>query len=117
MRITRIWGIVAIGLTALAIGGCGSSDDDSGGGGGASSGDGGDKTVKIGFSGALSGPYAAYDVPLLNGMDFAAKEINAKGGIDGYKVEIVSKDNKGDQAADRHRPPRSCWTTGSSSSS
>ena len=99
MRITRIWGIVAIGLAALAIGGCGSSDDDSGGGGGASSGDGGDKTVKIGFSGALSGPYAAYDVPLKNGMDFAAKEINAKGGIDGYKVEIVSKDNKGDQAA------------------
>ena len=34
-------------------------------------------------------------------MKFAAKEINAKGGIDGYKVEIVSKDNKGDQAADR----------------
>src|SRR3954451_12838483 len=53
--------------------------------------------LKIGFSGALSGAYAAYDAPLLNGMKFAAKEINAKGGIGGYTIKIVSKDNKGDQ--------------------
>ena len=53
--------------------------------------------LTIGFSGALSGAYAAYDAPLLNGMKFAAKEINAKGGLGGYKVKIVSKDNKGDQ--------------------
>ena len=53
--------------------------------------------LKIGFSGALSGPYAAYDVPLLNGMKFAAKEINAKGGINGITIKIVCKDNKGDQ--------------------
>jgi branched-chain amino acid transport system substrate-binding protein len=53
--------------------------------------------LKIGFSGALSGAYAAYDAPLLNGMKFAAKEINAKGGIGGFTIKIVSKDNKGDQ--------------------
>ena len=53
--------------------------------------------LKIGFSGALSGPYAAYDAPLLNGMKFAAKEINAKGGLNGITIKIVSKDNKGDQ--------------------
>jgi branched-chain amino acid transport system substrate-binding protein len=99
MRITRVWGIIAMGFATLAIAGCGSSDDESGGGSAANSGDGGDKTVRIGFSGALSGPYAAYDAPLRNGMDFAAKEINDQGGIDGYKVEVVSKDNKGDQAA------------------
>lgn len=52
-------------------------------------------TLQIGFSAALSGPYAAYDVPLLNGMEFAAEEINASGG--NVTVEIVSKDNKGDQ--------------------
>ncbi|MDX6541609.1 MAG: branched-chain amino acid transport system substrate-binding protein [Gaiellales bacterium] len=53
--------------------------------------------LKIGFSAALSGPYAAYDAPLLNGMKFAAKEINAKGGLGGFTIKIVSKDNKGDQ--------------------
>lgn len=97
-RITRAWAIVAIGLATLCIGACGSDDEESGGGA-ASDGGGGGETVRIGFSGALSGPYAAYDVPLLNGMKFAAQEINDQGGIDGYKVEIVSKDNKGDQAA------------------
>ena len=30
-------------------------------------------------------------------MKFAAKEINAKGGLGGYTIKIVSKDNKGDQ--------------------
>jgi len=30
-------------------------------------------------------------------MKFAAKEINAKGGMGGYTIKIVAKDNKGDQ--------------------
>ena len=30
-------------------------------------------------------------------MKFAAKEINAKGGLGGYTIKIVAKDNKGDQ--------------------
>ena len=37
-------------------------------------------TLRIGISAALSGPYAAYDSPLLKGMEFAADEINAAGG-------------------------------------
>ena len=98
MRITRVLGAIAAVLAALALVACG-SDDEGSGDGAASGGDSGGETVRLGFSGALSGPYAAYDVPLLNGMKFAADEINAKGGIDGYKVEVVSKDNKGDQAA------------------
>lgn len=52
-------------------------------------------TLRIGMSAALSGPYAAYDQPLVNGMEFAAEEINAAGG--NVTVEIVVKDNKGDQ--------------------
>jgi branched-chain amino acid transport system substrate-binding protein len=58
---------------------------------------GGTTELKIGFSAALSGAYAAYDAPLLNGMKFAAKEINAKGGLGGFTIKIVAKDNKGDQ--------------------
>ncbi len=52
-------------------------------------------TLRIGFSAALSGPYAAYDQPLVNGMEFAAEEINAAGG--NVTVELAIKDNKGDQ--------------------
>src|SRR4051812_25062200 len=85
----------AAAIVATGVAACGSSDSGGGGGGGDS---GGGKTVRIGFSGALSGSYAAYDEPMLNGMKFAEKEINAKGGIDGYKVKLVAKDNKGDQA-------------------
>jgi branched-chain amino acid transport system substrate-binding protein len=95
MRRTRgrtMWvaSLAAIAVSALAVG-CGDDDDDSGGESG------GDTTVKIGFSGALSGPYAAYDAPLLAGMEFAAEQIEADGGIDGYTAEVISKDNKGEQ--------------------
>ena len=69
-------------------------------------------TLRIGISAALSGPYAAYDSPLLNGMEFAAEEINAAGGP--VTVEIVSKDNKGDQSLTL-TTARSCSTTASTS--
>ena len=54
-------------------------------------------TLRIGFSGALEGPYAAYDATLLKGMEYAAREAPAEAG-DPVTVEIVSKNNKGDQA-------------------
>ncbi len=79
--------------TAPADTGAAPADTGAAAGGGEASGE--PLTLKIGFSAALSGPYAAYDVPLLNGMEFAAQEINASGG--NVTVEIVSKDNKGDQ--------------------
>ncbi len=85
--------IVVLGAAvtlALAVVAAGCGGDES-----ASGGDGEKLTLRIGFSAALSGAYAAYDVPLLNGMEFAAQEINAAGGD--VTVEIVSKDNKGDQ--------------------
>jgi branched-chain amino acid transport system substrate-binding protein len=53
-------------------------------------------TLRIGFSGALEGAYAAYDATLLKGMEYAAEKINGEGGP--ITVEIVSKNNKGDQA-------------------
>ncbi len=53
-------------------------------------------SLRIGFSGALEGAYAAYDATLLKGMEYAAEKLNAENGP--VKVEIVSKNNKGDQA-------------------
>ena len=106
-RLLTMLGLLCILGLSIAASGCGGGSGDSGGettapadtsapadtGGGAAGGE--QLTLRIGFSAALSGPYAAYDVPLLNGMEFAADQINAAGGP--VTVEIVSKDNKGDQ--------------------
>ncbi|TWS94080.1 ABC transporter substrate-binding protein [Streptococcus sp. sy018] len=52
------------------------------------------ETVKVGYNFELSGAVAAYGSAEKNGADLAAEEINAAGGVDGKKLEIVSKDNK-----------------------
>ena len=53
------------------------------------------ETVKIGAIGPLSGAVAVYGVDCLNGINLAAEEINAAGGINGKKIEIVSEDDEG----------------------
>ena len=54
--------------------------------------------VKIGFSGPLSGGQAQYGKNVLDGMNMAAEEINAKGGITvagkKYKIEVVGLDDQ-----------------------
>jgi branched-chain amino acid transport system substrate-binding protein len=54
--------------------------------------------AKIGFTGPLSGGQAQYGKNVLDGMNMAAEEINAKGGITvagkKYKIEIVSLDDQ-----------------------
>jgi branched-chain amino acid transport system substrate-binding protein len=84
-----------LGLSlAFGLAACGNSGDES-----SSSGDGaGQKLLTIGFSAAMSGPYAAYDVPSVHGMQLAEDQINKAGGIDGWKVKLELVDNKGDQA-------------------
>lgn len=54
-------------------------------------------TIKIGFMGALTGDVAMFGKPTLEGMKMAAEEINAAGGINGKKIEIVEADNRGDK--------------------
>src|SRR5690242_1791329 len=54
-------------------------------------------TVKIGFLGALTGDVAMFGKPTLEGMKMAAEEVNAAGGVNGKKIEIVEADNRGDK--------------------
>jgi branched-chain amino acid transport system substrate-binding protein len=54
-------------------------------------------TVKIGFLGALTGDVAMFGKPTLDGMKMAAEEVNAAGGINGKKIEIIEADNRGDK--------------------
>lgn len=53
-------------------------------------------TIKIGYVGALSGETALWGQAGLNGMQMAADDINAAGGVLGKKIEIVGYDGKGE---------------------
>jgi branched-chain amino acid transport system substrate-binding protein len=54
-------------------------------------------TARIGFLGALTGDVAMFGKPTLEGMKMATEEINASGGVNGKKIEIVETDNRGDK--------------------
>ena len=51
-------------------------------------------TIKIGFPMPLSGPTAVYGVPVTKGAEMAVADINAKGGVLGRKLELLSRDSK-----------------------
>lgn len=55
-------------------------------------------TIKIGLNLELSGAVAAYGNQEKDGAELAVEEINEAGGIDGKKIELVTKDNKSDTA-------------------
>ncbi|MBM7643595.1 ABC transporter substrate-binding protein [Streptococcus loxodontisalivarius] len=55
-------------------------------------------TIKLGVNLELTGSVAAYGQAELNGIKLAVKEINAAGGVDGKKIELVTKDNKSENA-------------------
>ncbi len=54
-----------------------------------------DKTIKLGSIGPLSGPVAVYGTEAKNGIDLAVAEINAAGGINGQKIELICEDDEG----------------------
>ncbi|RTL54183.1 MAG: ABC transporter substrate-binding protein [Rhodocyclaceae bacterium] len=51
--------------------------------------------IKIGVTEALTGGAAQYGVPIRNGFQLAADEINAKGGVNGNKIQLVIEDEQG----------------------
>lgn len=55
-------------------------------------------TFKIGYNLELSGAVSSYGQTEEKGANLAVKEINAAGGIDGKKIEVVTKDNKSETA-------------------
>jgi branched-chain amino acid transport system substrate-binding protein len=52
--------------------------------------------IKVGVAGPLTGPNAAFGAQLKNGAEMAAADINAKGGINGQKIELVFGDDQSD---------------------
>ncbi|WP_296024840.1 ABC transporter substrate-binding protein [uncultured Treponema sp.] len=59
------------------------------------------QTIKIGAMYALSGDKAAIGNNIMRGVDFAVDMINAQGGVNGRKIEIVRGDTQGDPKVGR----------------
>jgi branched-chain amino acid transport system substrate-binding protein len=51
--------------------------------------------IKLGAAEALTGPAAKYGVAIKNGFTLALDEINAKGGVNGNKLVLISEDEQG----------------------
>ncbi|MBW1894205.1 MAG: branched-chain amino acid ABC transporter substrate-binding protein [Deltaproteobacteria bacterium] len=50
-------------------------------------------TIKLGVAGAHSGDLASYGIPSIKAAELVVKDINAKGGILGKKVELLTEDD------------------------
>jgi branched-chain amino acid transport system substrate-binding protein len=51
--------------------------------------------IKVGMPMILSGPGALFGEPTLKGAQMLVDEVNAKGGVLGRKIQLISKDSKG----------------------
>ncbi len=75
---SRVFAIVALVVAMLALSACG-------GGGG---------TIKVAILAPLSGDVATFGQSTRDGVMLAVEEWNAKGGIDGKKIEVVVEDSQ-----------------------
>ncbi|MCG8917408.1 urea ABC transporter substrate-binding protein [Actinokineospora sp. PR83] len=88
VRFAALLSIAALGASA-----CGSrTGDTASGGSGASCVDTSGDTVKIGFLNSLSGTMAISEKTVNDSLNLAAEQINAKGGVNGKKLQIVTED-------------------------
>ncbi|WP_295513633.1 ABC transporter substrate-binding protein [Streptococcus sp. UBA632] len=81
-------------LAALILVGCNKSPDVTANATGTTIGD----TLKIGVNLELTGSVAAYGNAEKNGINLAVEQINKAGGVDGKKIEVITKDNKSENA-------------------
>jgi branched-chain amino acid transport system substrate-binding protein len=51
--------------------------------------------IRIGVAEALTGNAAQYGVPIRKGFELAVGEINASGGVNGHRIELVIEDEQG----------------------
>ncbi len=88
MKATAFWAVALLTVAA----GCG--DPKSGDGAGPAAGGAGDGPIKVGVAGPLTGGQAKNGEDLLDGATMAVEEWNAKGGVLGRKIEIVTRDDQ-----------------------
>ena len=89
----RTVSIAALLAAVIFLAGCTGSGADSPP---ASGGSDGDKIIKIGMVGPLTGDYATYGQSVRNGVQTAIDEINAEGGVNGFTLQLIAEDSKGE---------------------
>ncbi|MFJ5769691.1 ABC transporter substrate-binding protein [Psychrobacillus sp. NPDC093180] len=89
---------LASSLLVGMLAGCAAGEEGSSPKGSESSSANGGETIKIGANLELSGAVASYGTSEADAIDLAVEEINADGGIDGKKIELIKVDNKSDAA-------------------
>jgi branched-chain amino acid transport system substrate-binding protein len=57
-----------------------------------------DTTIRIGMFGPMTGPQSSWGTPVHDGAIMVYQEVNAKGGINGRKIEVVQEDGGCDAA-------------------
>ena len=83
----RLLGVLAgAALAGTVLAGCGGQQAGS------------SDTIKIGANFEMTGNVANYGQATLDGLNLAIEEINAAGGVNGKKLEVVSADNKSEAA-------------------
>ena len=87
MKLNRVLALFTAGLMTLSFAGCGST-------GSSDSADA--STFKIGGIGPLTGDAASYGTSVKNGAQIAVDEINAAGGVNGQKFELMFEDDQCD---------------------
>ncbi|RUL54703.1 MULTISPECIES: ABC transporter substrate-binding protein [Lysinibacillus] len=85
-------------LIVGALAGCGSKEEGTSTDSGGSTSDDTSEVIKIGANLELSGAVASYGSSIGKGAELAVEEINAAGGIDGKKIELVKVDNKSENS-------------------
>ena len=88
--------VLAVVMAVVCFAGCSAPAAEGGNeaGGSAASGD----TIKVGLLGPYTGDLAVYGLAVKNGATLYFDKVNAEGGINGKKIELISYDNKGDDA-------------------
>lgn len=87
MSIKTIALVAVLGLTAAGVSACGDDGSDASGGG---------DTYKIGVVADLTGAAAPLGTRQAAGAQAAVDKINAEGGIDGKKIDLIVRDSKTD---------------------
>jgi ABC-type branched-subunit amino acid transport system substrate-binding protein len=95
-----ILAVAAVAAASLTLGACGTGDAGDTSGGSAAQGaiktgpgvDAAAKTIRVGDLNALSGPAAALGKPVAAGHQAYFDALNARGGIDGWRIELAVED-------------------------
>jgi len=83
IRMASLLAAVLVAAAPAVLAGCGSDGDDSASG-----------PIRVGLTVPLTGNYQALGTGDQQGAQIAVDQINADGGIDGRKIELVVKDDK-----------------------